>query len=83
MVWRAAVEGEARILLRGASAGVYRWRVLLDFSGAALWLQPLRPRGGRALAGPLPLRFETVADPFGKYARGGYIDFTAQLAPVL
>ena len=40
MVWRAAVHGEARILLRGASAGVYRWRVLLDFSEAARVYSP-------------------------------------------
>ena len=56
MVWRAAVDGEARILLRGASAGVYRWRVLLDFSEAARVYSPC----GRAGEEPWLGRFRWV-----------------------
>ena len=36
MVWRAAVLGEARILLWRASAGVYAGACFLDLSRAAL-----------------------------------------------
>ena len=48
MVWRAAVDGEARILLRGASAGVYRWRVL--------FLLPQRCALSGGLVGPRSCR---------------------------
>ena len=49
MVWRAAVLGEARILLRGASAGVRRGGSFFASSGAP-WLAGLR---GRARSLPL------------------------------
>ena len=78
MVWRAAVDGEARILLRGASAGVYRWRVLLDLSRGGLVYGPCRRAGEELGWARFPLGSETVLDPLSKRSTRQLIDFTAQ-----
>ena len=78
MVWRAAVDGEARILLRGASAGVYRWRAFWTFPGAALVYGPCRRAGEELGLGRWPLGSETVLDPLSKRSTRQLIDFTAQ-----
>ena len=76
MVWRAAVDGEARMVFVCASAGVY-W-CFLDLSRAALVYSPWRRAGEELGLGRWPLGSETVLDPFSKRSTRQLIDFTAQ-----
>ena len=78
MVWRAAVLGEARILLWRASAGVYAGACFLDLSRGGPVYSSCGRAGEELGLGRWPLGSETVLDPLSKRSTRQLIDFTAQ-----
>ena len=80
MVWRAAVDGEARmVFVVGFRVG---WRLALARAFGLFRAAPVYTpcgRAGEALGlGRWPLGSETVLDPFSKRSTRQLIDFTAQ-----